>query len=152
LGDGTFLEAGDRAGIASMAIARGAQVADLNLDGKLDLVVQNRWSGPEVWRQTGDLAGGWIQLRLRQEGANRDAIGSIIEIRRGETVERHEIVSGGGHVSGSVGWLHFGLGDAGKAELRVIWPDGTAGDWLSLPAYSFQILRPGAGPEAWSPG
>jgi hypothetical protein len=152
VGDGTFLEAGDRAGIASMAIARGAQVADLNLDGKLDLVVQNRWSGPEVWRQTGDLAGGWIQLRLRQEGANRDAIGSIIEIRRGETVERHEIVSGGGHVSGSVGWLHFGLGDAGKAELRVIWPDGTAGDWLSLPTYSFQILRPGAGPEAWSPG
>lgn len=152
MGDGTFLEAGDKAGIASMAIARGAQVADLNLDGKLDLVVQNRWSGPEVWRQTGDLAGGWVQLRLQQEGANRDAIGSVIEIRRGETVERHEIISGGGHVSGSVGWLHFGLGDAGTAELRVIWPDGTADDWLSLPTNSFQILRPGAGPEVWSPG
>jgi hypothetical protein len=36
--------------------------------------------------------------------------------------------------------------------MRVIWPDGQAGDWLSLPAKSFQILRPGAAPEPWTPG
>lgn len=151
VGDGTFVEAGDRAGVASMGIARGAQVVDLNLDGKLDLVVQNRWSGPEVWRQTGE-AGSWVEVRLAQAGANRDGIGSVIEIKRGDMVERHEIVSGGGHASGSVGWLHFGLGEAASAELRVIWPDGSEGDWTVLPAGSFQILQPGQPAEAWQPG
>lgn len=150
VGDGTFVEAGDKAGVASMAVSRGAQVVDLNLDGKLDLVVQNRWSGPEVWRQTG-AAGGWVEVRLAQDGVNRDAIGAVVEIRRGEAVERHEITSGGGHASGSVGWLHFGLGDAAGADVRVLWPDGTQGDWMTLPTRSFQILKPGAAPEAWTP-
>ncbi|MBN8630620.1 MAG: CRTAC1 family protein [Rhodobacterales bacterium] len=150
-GDGTYLEAGDKAGVASMAVARGAQVVDLNLDGKLDLLVQNRWTGPEVWRQTSD-AGAWVEVRLAEEAPNRDAIGAVIEIRRGDKVERHEITSGGGHASGSVGWLHFGLGAAETAALRVIWPDGTEGDWLDLPAGTFQILHKSAAPEAWSPG
>ncbi|MCU0827315.1 MAG: CRTAC1 family protein [Tabrizicola sp.] len=148
--DGTFVEAGDRAGVASMGIARGAQVVDLNLDGMLDVVVVNRWTPAEVWRQSGDNPGAWVQVRLQQDGANRDAIGSIIEIRRGKDVERHEIASGGGHVSGSVGWLHFGLGASETADLRVIWPDGTAGDWLTLPARSFHVLDRQAGPKAWS--
>jgi enediyne biosynthesis protein E4 len=150
--DGTFVEAGDRAGVASMGIARGAQVVDLNLDGLLDIVTVNRWTPAEVWRQTGESTGGWVQVRLQQEGANRDAIGSVIEIRRGDAVERHEIASGGGHVSGSVGWLHFGLGAEPAAEMRVIWPDGTPGDWVELPVQSFQIIQPGDGPESWTPG
>jgi hypothetical protein len=150
--DGTFTEAGDRAGVASMGIARGAQVVDLNLDGLLDIVVVNRWTPAEVWRQTGKPAGGWVQVRLQQDGANRDAIGAVIEIRRGEVVERHEVASGGGHASGSVGWLHFGLGAAAEAEIRVIWPDGTGGDWTALPSRSFTILRPDAAPERWTPG
>ena len=150
VGDGTFSEAGDKVGVASLAVSRGAQVVDLNLDGKLDLVVQNRWTGPEVWRQTGE-AGAWVELRLVQDGVNRDAIGAVVELRRGEAVERHEITSGGGHASGSNGWLHFGLGAADAAEIRVIWPDGTEGEWQSLPAGSFQILRPGAPPKVWMP-
>lgn len=150
--EGPFVEAGDRAGVASMGVGRGAQVVDLNLDGKLDLVVVNRWTPAEVWRQSGEIGGNWVQLRLAQEGPNRDAIGAVVEIRRGETVERHEIASGGGHVSGSVGWLHFGLGDAASVELRIVWPDGNAGDWMTLPAGSFQILRPGKPAESWAPG
>lgn len=150
--DGTFDEAGDRAGVASMGIARGAQVVDLNLDGQLDLVVVNRWTPAEIWRQSGEASGNWVQVRLEQPGANRDAIGSVVEIRRGEALERHEIASGGGHASGSIGWLHFGLGTAETAELRMIWPDGTAGDWISLPTGTFHILRPEAEASAWTPG
>lgn len=150
--DGVFVEAGDRARVASFGIARGAQVVDFNLDGLLDLVVVNRWEPAQVWRQTGEASGGWVQVRLQQDGPNRDAIGSVIEIRRGDKVERHEIASGGGHVSGSVGWLHFGLGAATEAEIRVIWPDGSQGDWQVHPMQSFQILRPGQAAEAWQPG
>ena len=150
-GTGTFVEAGDRAGVDSMAISRGAQVVDLNLDGALDLVVVNRWAQAQVWRQTGDLAGNWVQVRLQQPGANRDAIGAVIEIRHDDKIERHEITSGGGHASGSNGWLHFGLGASAKADLRVLWPDGTEGDWLTLAAQGFHILAPGQPPQAWTP-
>lgn len=150
--EGKFVEVGDKAGVASTKTARGAQVVDFNLDGLLDIVVVNRWEPAEIWRSTGALAGAWVELRLAQDGVNRDAIGAVIEVKRGETVERHEVTSGGGHLSGSVGWLHFGLGAAEAAELRVIWPDGSEGAWLTLPARSFQILRPGAAAEAWLPG
>jgi hypothetical protein len=150
--DGAFVEAGDKAGVASMEISRGAQVVDLNLDGQLDLVVVNRWAPAQVWRSTGEQAAGWVQVRLMQDGTNRDAIGAVIEVRRGAAVERHEVTSGGGHASGSTGWLHFGLGDADLVELRVIWPDGTEGDWQALPAGTFHILQPGTGPKPWKPG
>jgi enediyne biosynthesis protein E4 len=151
--EGPFVEAGDRAGVASTEVSRGAQVVDLNLDGALDLVVVNRWTQAEVWR--GDAAtipGAWVQVRLEQPGPNRDAIGAVVELRRGEGVERHEVTSGGGHVSGSVGWLHFGLGAATTAEMRIIWPDGREGPWQTLPAGSFQILQPDQPAQAWQPG
>lgn len=149
--DGTFVEAGDKAGVASMGIARGAQVVDFNLDGQLDIVVVNRWTTAEIWRQSGASAGNWVQVRLAQDGSNRDAIGAVVEIKRGDATLRHEIVSGGGHVSGSIGWLHFGLGEAETAELRVIWPDGSQGEWMTLPSKTYQILRPGALAETWQP-
>ena len=149
--DGTFVEVGDQAGVGSFATSRGAQVVDFNLDGQLDLVVVNRWTSAQIWQSTGALEGGWLQVRLDQPGTNRDAIGAVLEVRRGAVVERHEVTSGGGHLSGSVGWLHLGLGAADAAELRVIWPDGQAGDWQTLQAGTFQILRPDQPPERWQP-
>ena len=127
-------------------------MVDLNLDGLLDLVVVNRWTSAEVWRQTGAATGGWLEVRLAQPEANRDAIGAVIEIKRGAAVERHEITAGGGHASGSIGWLHFGLGDAKTAEMRVIWPGGDEGGWMTLSAGGFYILRPGKDAEVWVPG
>lgn len=146
--DGTFAEAGDKAGVASMKIARGAAVIDLNDDGQLDIVVVNRNAGAEVWRNAGiSTEGGplghWLQLALHQEGTNRDAIGAWLEVRIGEKVQRREITGGGGHASGQLGWWHFGLGAATSAEVRVIWPDGQVGPWASVAANGFYNLERG---------
>lgn len=150
--DGMFLEVGDKAGVDSMNIGRGTQVVDLNLDRLPDIVVVNRWVPAEVWRQTGTPGGNGVEVRLQQEGTSRDAIGSVIEIRRGDKIERHEVSAGGGHLSGSVGWLHFGLDGAQTAELRVIWPNGSGTtDWQTLPAATIQIPRPEAPAEVWTP-
>ena len=145
--DGKFQEAGDAAGVASLATSRGAALADFNLDGLLDLVVVNRWENAQVWRNTSRNAGHWIQVKLRQPAPNRDAIGAWLEVKRGDHVMRREITVGGGHASGQSGWRHFGLGDTPHAELRVVWPDGTSGDWQKLDSDSFHILergKPGA--------
>lgn len=149
--EGLFVEAGDRAGVADMGIARGAQLVDLNLDGRLDLVVVNRWTGPGIWRQTSAPAGNWLQVRLEQDGPNRNAIGAHVEILREGILETHEIISGGGHVSGALGWLHFGLGAADTVDLRVIWPDGAAGAWHRAEANGFVILPRDRDPVPWAP-
>lgn len=150
-GDGTFTEAGDKAGVASLKTARGAAVTDLNGDGWPDLVVVNRNEAAELWRNggTGGESGHWLEVALHQEAANRDAVGAWIEVRTGERVQRREITSGGGHGSGQAGWWHFGLGAAATAEVRVIWPGGAEGDWAEVSAEGFYDLSPGAPPAKW---
>jgi enediyne biosynthesis protein E4 len=149
--DGKFVEAGVEAGIVSFAVARGAAVVDLNLDGLMDLVVVNRWKTAEIWRNTTPDAGHWIEIGLNQEAANRDAIGAWIEIRCGAAVMRREITAGGGHASGVLGWWHFGLGAEARAQVRIVWPDGTAGEWEEVAADAFYEIEPGKPARRWSP-
>ncbi len=155
--EGKFPEVGDKAGVASMKISRGAALADFNLDGRIDLVVVNRWESAQLWRNTGagqpDATGShWIGIALDQALHNRDGVGSWVEVRTGETVQRREITVGGGHAGGQSGWWHFGLGDAATAEVRVIWPDGTEGPWQTVDADRFYTARSGEAPKVWSPG
>ena len=63
-----------------------------------------------------------------------------------------ELSIGGGHVSGQLGWMHFGLGRSAAAEVRVIWPDGEVGPWIAVDANRFVTLRRVAGTaENWVP-
>jgi enediyne biosynthesis protein E4 len=147
--DGTFMESGEQAGIGSTMVARGAALADFNLDGRMDIVVVNRWTPVQVWRNTGEGLGHWLQLKLKQDGPNRDGIGAWIEVRAGGKLQRREITSGGGHVSGQNNWWHFGLGEVRDAEVRVLWPYQPRGEWQKLSADGFYVIEPGKQPVAW---
>ncbi len=150
--DGSFLEVGDKAGVASTRRGRGAQLVDLNLDGNLDLVVVNRWDKAEVWRNAGTTAKqNWLELRPRQDAPNRDAVGAWVEVQVGSRVLRHELTVGGGHASGSLGWMHFGLGNATTARVRVQYPGAAFGDWQDVNAGGFYLLERGAAPKPWTP-
>jgi hypothetical protein len=158
--DGTFAEAAGAAGLTEFSPGRGAALVDLNLDGRLDLVEVKLGDRVRVWRNlgTGNSAGGasmghWLELRLVEPGANRDAIGAWVEIRVGEAVQRRELTIGGGHASGSLGWMHFGLGLSSAAEIRVTWPDGQVGPWSNVAADGFFLVDRSAGTvRRWSPG
>jgi hypothetical protein len=149
--DGTFVEAGLEAGVASMGVARGATLTDLNLDGLPDLVVTNRRAPAELWRNATERAGHWIGVRLDAPGPNRDGVGAWIEVRAGEALQAREVTVGGGHAGGAMGWWHWGLGEAEAAQVRVIWPDGTQGPWQTVAAGEFYILSPGAPARVWRP-
>ena len=153
--DGTFVEAADAAGVLSFARGRGAALVDFNLDGLLDLVEVNLGDPIGLWRNLGTGApdpGHWLAIELRQAGPNRDAIGAWLEIRVGDAMIRREIVVGGGHASGALGWTHVGLGPAGTAAVRVQWPDGEIGPWQDVDADQFVTVERGAaGPRAWLP-
>jgi len=149
--NGKFIEAGDGAGIALNRSGRGAAIADLNMDGALDLVVVNRKKPVSLFRNLGAKVdfgvrplGNWLQIELRQNGANPDAVGAKIVVKSGNETRIRKIQVGGGHASGRLGFVHVGAGPAERAEIRVQWPDG---DW-SAPyrvfANNFVIIERGA--------
>jgi hypothetical protein len=144
--DGTFLEAGGTSGTGSTRMARGAALADFNLDGRLDMVVVNRLANIDLFRNTTAAAGHFLMLELEQEGPNRDALGAWIEVRLADKTLSREVMSGGGHASGQRGFWHFGLGNMTEAEVRVLWPHGAAGPWQALKAGGFYRLSPGKPP------
>ncbi len=141
--DGTFVEGAEAAGIVSYDRARGASLADFNLDGMVDLVVVNRREPVRVWRNAGlpDGSGAveatpvhWLAVQLQGAGSNTSAIGSWIEVQMGDRIIQREVTVGGGHAGGQLGWTHFGLGTATEVEIRVQWPDGETGPWLPVNA------------------
>jgi hypothetical protein len=142
--DATFEESADAAGILDYARSRGAALTDLNLDGLLDLVVVERREEVKVWRNTGNPSGNWIAIDVSQPGPNRDAIGSWVEVRLGGEVLRTELTIGGGHAGGELGSLHFGIGSAANADVRVIWPEGETGDWVTVEANRFVAVERGS--------
>ncbi len=154
--DGRFVEVGQQANVASYRRGRGGMVADLNGDGLLDAVVVNRWDKAQLWRNVGtgtatkpEPLGHWLQLRLQQAGGNRDAIGAWVEIDLGGKIIRQELTVGGGHASGMLGWMHFGLGDAKDVKLRVQWPHGTWSSWQPVAADGFYTVAKDAGITPW---
>jgi enediyne biosynthesis protein E4 len=158
--DGTFVEGADAAGIVTFGRARGAALADLNLDGLLDLVEVNRREDVHLWRNVGAGTaeapapmGNWLGLRLDQFEPNHDAIGAWVEVRAGDRSTVREATVGGGHAGGQLGWIHFGLGDATDAQVRVTWPDGEVGPWIPVAANGLATIERGAtSPVPWSTG
>ncbi len=154
--DGTFLESAEVAGVLDVSRSRGATLTDLNADGLLDLVVVERREPMRIWQNTalpaGDTgSGNWLEIDLEQRDSNRDAIGAWLEVEVGDEIITRELTIGGGHASGELGWIHFGLGPAEAVRARVTWPDGEVGGWETLEANQHFIWDRDAGPTPWSP-
>ena len=58
----------------------------------------------------------------------------------GDHVVQREVNIGGGHAGGQIGWIHFGLGPSDEAEIRVQWPDGAVGPWMTVDANQFVTI------------
>ncbi len=154
--DGSFVEAGEVAGLDSGLRGRGGAVVDLNADGLLDVVVVNRKDPAQVWRNLGSAEqerplGNWLRVKLLDDrlprGGNRDGVGARVEVRSGpagvgERIQRREVFVGGGHAGGGIGWLHFGLGTAPDALVTVHWPDGRSSGPVLVQANSLVEITP----------
>lgn len=149
--DGNFVEAGAMAGIALDRRGRGGAVVDLNMDGMLDLVVVNREAPVSLFQNRGALTqngsrpmGNWLQIELRQRGANRDAVGATINVKSGNETRVRKVQIGGGHASGQLGFIHVGTGVAERAEIRIKWPDGEWSAPYRVFANNFVVIEKGS--------
>ncbi|MBZ0137950.1 MAG: CRTAC1 family protein [Planctomycetes bacterium] len=107
---------------------------DLDGDGDLDIVgmgdkrhsKMHEGSVIGVWRNDG-AEGNWMRITLegnKSKGSNRFAYGAKVWVTVGETTMLREVQSGAGHQGVAPSrTLHFGLGDAKEAHIRIEWPD-----------------------------
>jgi hypothetical protein len=138
LRNGKFERVGAAPGSALAAAwaGRGLACADLDGDGRVDVVINNADSQPAVLRNVTASPGHWLTLRLVGNPMNkspRDATGSIVYLTTGSTRQRRDLVSGGSFASQNDLALHFGLGAATKVDqVEINWPDGRK-ELLNIP-------------------
>ncbi len=142
-----FFEAGSVSGIALPTKGRGALIEDFNADGMLDLLVVNRGTPASLFRNQGAEVdwghrpmGNWLAVELDNGDVNRSAVGATISVKTGNLSQTRVVQIGGGHASGQTGFVHFGLGVAERATVRVKWPDGSWSHPYKVFANNFTII------------
>ena len=123
LGNGTFADVSPEAGkdFQVPQAHRGAAFADLNRDGRIDVVTSALEGPAEVWENVSPDDNNWIILNLVGHKSNRDGIGARVRIGS----QYNHMTSAVGYASSSHFGVHFGLGKTAVIdEIEIRWPSG----------------------------
>ncbi|MFY0688131.1 MAG: VCBS repeat-containing protein [Cyclobacteriaceae bacterium] len=122
-GDLTFSNKTKEWGLALPTFSSGAATVDLDLDGDLDLVVNNIDMPASVYENNTSKEH-FLKIELRGSVANTRGIGSRIYAYTPEGQQMIEVNPYRGYLSSVENVSHFGLGKNTKIDsLVVIWPD-----------------------------
>lgn len=104
--------------------SNGATYADLDLDGDLDLIVNNINQKASIYENLS--TGNYLKIHFEGHQPNRNAIGAKVMV----FVDGHELLrenfGNRGYMSSSNNGIHFGLGEYEQIDsLWVVWPDQT---------------------------
>jgi hypothetical protein len=107
-------------GSNDLVAGRGAAFGDLNNDGWMDVVTSVIGQHPQVFLNGGGNAH-WLTINLRGTRSNRDGLGARVKVNG----QARFATTAGSYGSANDKLVHFGLGDAKKANVDVLWPSGT---------------------------
>jgi tetratricopeptide (TPR) repeat protein len=134
--DGTFSEVSGAVGLDFPEDGRSFALADLDHDGRLELILKNR-NAPQVrilHNGMKDL-GSSIVFRLRGQKSNRDAIGTAITVEAGTLRQIKYLQAGSGFLAQHTKEIFFGVGKSGgTVRATVQWPSGLSQNFEGLPA------------------
>ena len=121
-GSGRFRDATQESGLAGTAsVHRGCGIADLDADGRLDVVVLTLGSPAELWRNESGAGRRWLIVRLAGTKSNRDGIGARVTVNN----QVRTMTTAVGYASSTHAGVHFGLGaSADPVRVTVEWPSG----------------------------
>jgi hypothetical protein len=130
-------------GLQDPGFSFGSAYADLDLDGDLDLVINNMDAPASVYRNTTTetTEENFIRFKLLEEYGN-PVIGASVKLyRSGEFWQLGVLSNARGYMSKSEDWIHFGLGSATSIDsLMVVWPGGQYQVFQDVPANQAMII------------
>jgi hypothetical protein len=136
-GDGTFADASAASGDAFQVARahRGLGVADLDGDGRLDVVTSALGEPAELWVNDGREGNAWLRVEPTGTRSNRDGIGAVVRVG----AQANAMTAAVGYASSSHAGVHFGLGRTDKVDVEVTWPGGAVQRLAGVSAN--QVLR-----------
>jgi len=125
-------------------MGRGAAIADLDDDGRLDVVVCHVHDAPAILHGRAPEGRHFVTLDLRAKPGNAGGIGSRVTVVAGGRERRETLVPRCGYLGQGDPRLHLGLGDADRVErVAITWPDGTTQECADLAADRVYVVRQG---------
>ncbi len=151
-GDGTFEDVTERVGggFDDERMGRGAAFADLDGDGRIDILVSNKNDDAEVWLNRMPVAGSFVTLDLRAPAPNTFAVGAVVTIEAGGKKHTRLADTSASYLSSNDRIIHVGLGPLGEGEAKVDrivvrWPGGEREELGPLEADARHVITKGAG-------
>jgi hypothetical protein len=126
-GDLTFTDKSKAWGMDQPSFSYGAAYADLDNDGRLDLVINNVDSPAFIYQNVApnDDRHHYLRVKLEGEPPNRGGIGATLTLSAGAQKQYIYETPYRGFMSTVDARPHFGLGAAQRVDtLDVAWPDG----------------------------
>ena len=130
IGKGKFEEVTNSLGqaFASPRVGRGAAYADINNDGRLDLLLSTNGGPVYLFRNEAQGAAASnrsLRIKLIGTKSNHDGIGSTVKLTAGGETQTQMLRSGSSYLSASELVLTFGLARNEKADtIEIRWPSG----------------------------
>jgi hypothetical protein len=131
-------------GIERPSFSYGAAYADLNNDGKLDLVVNNIDAPAFIYENIApnDDSHHWLEVKLQSESPRERGIGAQLALTAGGRKQYLYASPYRGFMSTVDDRLHFGLGRTSRVDtLEVTWADGRRQRLMNLEVDRLLVVR-----------
>jgi hypothetical protein len=143
-GDLTFSDETTAWGMRRPSFSYGAAYADLDNDGRLDLVINNIDAPAYIYHNVQPATGAthYLQIELQGESPNTRGLGSKLSLVAGGQRQYIDHTPYRGYQSSMDHRIHFGLGTVQRVDsLEVVWPDGRHQVLTDLPVNQVVTLR-----------